>query len=83
MGSELHATGASASAAPVALPRLPAPTGRASAAHSRFVQRVRRRYASELGLLPPGLPGAHTLSALLQRLLADGRPLACALRVAR
>jgi len=28
----------------------------AHADHSRFVQRIRRRYADELGLLPPGLP---------------------------
>ena len=83
MGSDLHSPGASAIPAPVALPRLPPPTGRASAAHSRFVQRVRRRYASERVLLPPGLPGAATLSALVRRLQADGRPLACALRVAR
>ena len=33
------------------------PSG-ASADYSRFVQRVRRRYAAELTLLPPGLPWA-------------------------
>ena len=30
-------------------------TGRADAAHSRFVTRVRRRYGAELPLLPPEL----------------------------
>ena len=37
---------------PSDLPK-PDPSG-ASADHSRFVQRVRRRYAAELPLLPPG-----------------------------
>ena len=55
----------------------------AQAAHSRFVQRVRRRYAAELGLLAPGVPDAPTITALVARLQAEGRPLASALRVAR
>ena len=68
---------------PAPLPAaLPAPQP-ASAAHSRFVQRVRRRYSADLALLPPGLPGADAITALVQRLLADGRPLPSALRVAR
>ncbi len=53
------------------------------AAHSRFVQRIRRRYADELTLLAPGLPDADTLNALVQRLRDDGRDLASALRVTR
>jgi len=56
---------------------------RAEAAHSRFVQRVRRRYADELHRLPPGLPAQETIRALVRALAADGRPLASALRVAR
>jgi glutamate-ammonia-ligase adenylyltransferase len=55
----------------------------ASAAHSRFVQRVRRRHGAELALLAPGLPDAATIDALIARLRADGRSLASALRVAR
>jgi [glutamine synthetase] adenylyltransferase / [glutamine synthetase]-adenylyl-L-tyrosine phosphorylase len=51
--------------------------------HSRFVQRIRRRYADELALLPPGLPDRATVVALVQRLRDDGRGLAAALRVAR
>ncbi|PTT79026.1 bifunctional [glutamate--ammonia ligase]-adenylyl-L-tyrosine phosphorylase/[glutamate--ammonia-ligase] adenylyltransferase [Pelomonas sp. HMWF004] len=55
------------------------------AEHSRYVQRVRRRYAAELPLLPPGLPDRSAIAALIQT-LAAGRPdrsLASALRVAR
>jgi [glutamine synthetase] adenylyltransferase / [glutamine synthetase]-adenylyl-L-tyrosine phosphorylase len=67
----------------------PAPvvTTRAEAAHSRFVQRIRRRYAAELEarppLLAPGLPDAGTITALVQRLQQQGRDLPAALRVAR
>lgn len=52
------------------------------AEHSRYVQRVRRRYGAELALLPPGLPDRATVAALIDT-LAAGRPLAAALRVAR
>ncbi|MBV8034211.1 bifunctional [glutamate--ammonia ligase]-adenylyl-L-tyrosine phosphorylase/[glutamate--ammonia-ligase] adenylyltransferase [Roseateles sp.] len=52
------------------------------AEHSRYVQRVRRRYAAELALLPPGLPDRAVISALIETMLAQ-RPLAAALRVAR
>ncbi|HJV59846.1 MAG TPA: bifunctional [glutamate--ammonia ligase]-adenylyl-L-tyrosine phosphorylase/[glutamate--ammonia-ligase] adenylyltransferase [Albitalea sp.] len=55
----------------------------ASAEYSRFVQRVRRRHADELSLLPPGLPRREQIAALIARLQADGRSLASALRVAR
>ncbi|MES2957937.1 MAG: bifunctional [glutamate--ammonia ligase]-adenylyl-L-tyrosine phosphorylase/[glutamate--ammonia-ligase] adenylyltransferase [Pseudomonadota bacterium] len=55
----------------------------AAADHSRFVQRVRRRHPDELVLLPPGLPDAEVVNALVQRLRADGRTLVTALRVAR
>ena len=53
------------------------------AAHSRFVQRIRRRYASELALVAPGLPDRTTIAALIARLQADGNGLAAALRIAR
>jgi len=53
------------------------------AMYSRFVQRVRRRYADELGLLPAGLPDRATITALVDKLQARGAPLAAALRVAR
>ncbi len=59
------------------------PPCRAQAQHSRFVQRIRRRYPAELSLLPPGVPDRATILALIARLEADGRPLVSALRVAR
>jgi glutamate-ammonia-ligase adenylyltransferase len=60
-----------------------APPPPARADHSRFVQRIRRRYAQELPLLPPGLPRRDHVTALIGRLQSAGRPLASALRVAR
>ena len=54
-----------------------------SAAFSRFVQRVRRRYAAELPLLPAGLPDAATMQATLQALRDRGHDLAAALRMLR
>ena len=72
MGSDLHTADTIGAAAPAA-----------SATHSRFVQRVRRRYADDLLLLPAGLPDASSISALVLHLQAAGRPLVSALRVAR
>ncbi len=51
--------------------------------HSRFVQRVRRRFAAELPLLAPGVPGPPAVLALVAALLERGRVLPAALRVAR
>ena len=62
--------------APAALPL-------ASAAHSRFVQRIRRRYEAELPLLPPGIPGREAMQTLIGQLQAGGRTLASSLRVCR
>ena len=54
------------------------------AAHSRFVQRIRRRYADELTMLPPGLPGRDGILALVRHLQEAGdRTLVSALRVCR
>ena len=58
----------------------PAP---ARADHSRFVQRVRRRYAAELPWLEAGLPSRASIDALIDRLADQGRGLASAMRVAR
>ena len=55
----------------------------ASASHSRFVQRVRRRYEAELPLLAPGLPTRARIVALVEQLRGSGRALPAALRVAR
>ena len=62
---------------------LPLARGNALAAHSRFVQRVRRRYADQLQRLPAGLPDFATITALIAALEADGTPVMSALRVAR
>jgi [glutamine synthetase] adenylyltransferase / [glutamine synthetase]-adenylyl-L-tyrosine phosphorylase len=51
--------------------------------HSRFVQRVRRRYATELAWLAPGPPRGASILALVAQLQAEGRGLASAMRVAR
>ena len=59
------------------------PAAPALAEHSRFVQRVRRRYETELGLLALGVPDRSGIEALVAALQARGRPLASALRVAR
>ena len=59
-----------------------APMG-ASADHSRFVRRIRRRYENELALLPPGRPDRETISALIALMQAQGRTLASAMRVTR
>jgi glutamate-ammonia-ligase adenylyltransferase len=58
-------------------------TAVADAAHSRFVQRIRRRYADERGLLPLGVPDFDRIVALVGALGARGFELGAALRVAR
>ena len=51
--------------------------------YSRFVQRLHRRYADELPLLPPGLPTRDTLSAAYAAVQAKGLDTSAALRVLR
>jgi glutamate-ammonia-ligase adenylyltransferase len=53
------------------------------AGHSRFVQRVRRRCAQWLPLLPAGAPDRDAIKALIEAVSAEGRPLSAALRLAR
>ena len=62
---------------------LPLARGSAQAAHSRFVQRVRRRLADQLGRLPAGLPDFATIAALIAALEAGGMPVMSALRITR
>ena len=54
-----------------------------TAAYSRFVQRVRRRYEAELPLLPPGLPLKAAQRQALDGLRGRGLDLPSALRVLR
>ena len=49
----------------------------------RFVQRLHRRYASELPLLPPGPPSRDSLNAAYAALQAQGLDTSAALRVLR
>jgi [glutamine synthetase] adenylyltransferase / [glutamine synthetase]-adenylyl-L-tyrosine phosphorylase len=55
----------------------------ALAEHSRFVQRIRRRYVEELACLPPGAPVHATMREALTALLARGLDMPAALRVLR
>ncbi len=51
-------------------------------AYSRFVQRLRRRYAAELALLPPGAPEMASLHTCFEALRVT-HPSADALRILR
>ncbi|HSV47391.1 MAG TPA: glutamine-synthetase adenylyltransferase, partial [Ramlibacter sp.] len=51
--------------------------------HSRFAQRLRRRYAGELGLLAPGEPRRASMAATYGALRARGDSVATALRILR
>jgi [glutamine synthetase] adenylyltransferase / [glutamine synthetase]-adenylyl-L-tyrosine phosphorylase len=58
----------------------------AKADHSRFVARIRRRYVDEVqafGIAAPGVPRSAHIHHLIDTLLAGGRDLTSALRVAR
>ncbi|SEB11942.1 bifunctional [glutamate--ammonia ligase]-adenylyl-L-tyrosine phosphorylase/[glutamate--ammonia-ligase] adenylyltransferase [Variovorax sp. YR216] len=60
-------------------PSLPSPIS----GHSRFVQRLRRRYAAELPLLPPGAPVLAHMAAAYESLRNRGDNVADALRTVR
>ncbi len=63
---------------------LPAPTASPAASHSRFWQRLHRRYADVMDALPPGAPVRATMEQALQRLQQEqGWDLSAALRVVR
>ena len=60
------------------------PLTQPNAAHSRFWQRLHRRYAHVMDLLPPGMPSADALQSALNDLLErQGLDLSGALRVLR
>ncbi len=61
----------------------PNPPGKGFAEHSRFLQRLHRRYADELPLLPEGLPTRETMAAALEALAARGHETGAALRILR
>jgi glutamate-ammonia-ligase adenylyltransferase len=51
--------------------------------HSRFAQRLRRRYAAELSLLPPGEPDLAKMAGAYEALRLRGDDVATALRILR
>jgi glutamate-ammonia-ligase adenylyltransferase len=55
----------------------------ALSAQSRFVQRLRRRYAGELALLAPGAPTGDAMAAAYEALRSRGHDVAPALRILR
>jgi glutamate-ammonia-ligase adenylyltransferase len=55
----------------------------ATSAYSRYVQRIRRRYAELMPLLPAGEPVRATMQTTLDALLASGLETGAALRVLR
>ena len=61
----------------------PGPAATALASHSRFYQRLHRRYAAELALLPPGAPVLATMEQAYDALRARGCDTGTALRVLR
>ena len=65
---------------PVQIHETPQPE---KALHSRMVQRLHRRYAELLPLLPPGLPDCAGMQTTLAALLDRGHDIGAALRVLR
>ncbi|GKT22950.1 bifunctional [glutamate--ammonia ligase]-adenylyl-L-tyrosine phosphorylase/[glutamate--ammonia-ligase] adenylyltransferase [Acidovorax sp. SUPP3334] len=53
------------------------------ASHSRFHQRLQRRYADEFSVLPPGAPTRATMADALAALRARGHDTGAALRILR
>ncbi len=66
-------------------PVMQAPSWGAGAfsSHSRYAERIRRRYAAELGLLPDGVPVRATMAQCVAALLARGHDNGAALRICR
>jgi [glutamine synthetase] adenylyltransferase / [glutamine synthetase]-adenylyl-L-tyrosine phosphorylase len=56
---------------------------RALSSYSRLAQRLRRRYAAELPMLPEGAPGRDSIAGAYRTLVARGRNPGTALRILR
>ena len=68
----------------ISVNQLPATlTQTAFSSHSRFVQRLRRRYAAELALLPPGEPRRESMAMAFEALRQRGDAVGDALRIVR
>jgi glutamate-ammonia-ligase adenylyltransferase len=82
LGSASACTASPANGAPA--PSDDTRSGQISASgHSRFAQRLRRRYGAELALLPDGAPSHATMHAAYQALRSRGHDIPSALRVLR
>ncbi|MFT3718846.1 bifunctional [glutamate--ammonia ligase]-adenylyl-L-tyrosine phosphorylase/[glutamate--ammonia-ligase] adenylyltransferase [Pseudorhodoferax sp.] len=75
--------GTGSPSAPAHPPAPASPDAPPLSAHARFVQRLRRRYADELGLLPDGAPRRDAMLATLALLQSRGHGLGAALRILR
>jgi glutamate-ammonia-ligase adenylyltransferase len=62
---------------------LPAGVALPLSSHSRFVQRLRLRYAADLALLPPGAPQRAHMQQAYEALRARGEEIGVALRIVR
>ncbi|MBY0454298.1 MAG: bifunctional [glutamate--ammonia ligase]-adenylyl-L-tyrosine phosphorylase/[glutamate--ammonia-ligase] adenylyltransferase [Burkholderiaceae bacterium] len=71
------------STTPAISTELRADSAESPAAHSRFFQRLHRRYGAQLALLPPGPPVRATMEQALAALYASGCDTATALRTLR
>ena len=80
MGSQAGLSVENVQPATAAAPGSDAPHG---AAHSRFVQRIRRRYPELLGEVDSGVPDRASITALVARLQQQGHAIGAALRIAR
>jgi glutamate-ammonia-ligase adenylyltransferase len=68
---------------PSAVPAKETADDPALSSYSRFAQRLRRRYAAELALLPPGPPTRASIAAAYDALRGAGHDIGTALRIAR
>ena len=55
----------------------------ALSSHSRLCQRVQRRFAGQLQLLPPGVPDQAAMMLMLRSLRAEGTDIGSAMRIIR
>ena len=69
--------------APALSPCATIPPSDGQAEHSRFFQRLHRRYGQDLALLPPGAPTRATMEEAMAALRARGVDMASALRTVR
>ena len=81
--NSLHTPHSTLSPAPAGSPDVVHPVTARRAMHSRFVQRLHRRYEKELPLLAPGLPDRDRMRACYQTLRERGLDTGAALRVLR